>query len=827
MDLIALAAAKNYANKVAAGFKSVEINGMNLTFTLLDNTKATVAIPAPANGKDGVSIQNLSIDNDGSLLCHMSDGSTIDAGKVPMTEVELTDYYTKEETDVLLENSGLKTFIWDGLSSEENADNLTFFEEFYADLVASEGKTRLLVTTPNVVSPTYMNAEVGVDKSGTDAYLTISTYPSWWSSVEGDSEEYNLYTSTAYVNIENGKCVEVSELSDYEAEFHFLSTTRQYDSGNYYTPISDGSPVSKGYMIEALREGKYSISPDQLEEEFQDLITEPIITIDDEDPTEIEFVRYEGETDGEYDFVYEDNWWGDGYRSTNGAYDNSYALGKFILNNPGDKTVRVSIDYDLTCATGDTAVFSELDTELTADSWNDYTNAYKVITGESYIYGSIAYDLTPGEHFITFKYMVGWKDEGEGQGDSLMVSFGWTNGAVQEHYIATQQYVKDYVAANGGGSGEGVDLSNYYTKNEVGNLIETSLSTMDLKTYTPISTNVDMGTLPSGVYMNTSGNWLDVKIAKAGKTTLSVKPGGYVFWSNALLDVTESAYSFIWTINWDGTSTGVFDCARIQPSSDNTSHVFATGISLDLSKIVTQQYVDDNIANINIGNYYTAAQTNESIQQMADNMLEMSGELTDLTTVDKSNFAAAINEVNAKTNVPRIYDMWTSLGVTGSSTTRYTDLEENIKNILNGNIDRVCYLNIRSSNSNDIWFVPVLFTSASGMNLAKKFNGILMYGAGGLLAKKQMTITIQTSNGQFTSVRVEGAGYDAVTTSSYLTSNYYKKTEVDSLIPTVSVHDGEGMIGWYGTAVAGDNLTEAYGVTPDMVRAVRAGDKIS
>lgn len=625
MDIITLSLAKNYANKVAAGFKSVEINGMNLTFTLLDNTKATVAIPAPANGKDGVSIQNLSIDKDGSLLCHMSDGSTIDAGKVPMTEVELTDYYTKEETNTLLESSGLKTFIWDGLSSEENVNNLTFFEEFYADFSASQGKTRLLVTTPNVMNPTYMNAEVGIEERGTDVYLNISTYPSWWSSVEDDSEEYNLSLSTAYVTIENGKCVEVSELQDYDAELHFLSTTRQYDSGDYYTPISDGSPVSKGYMIEALREGKYSISPDQLEEEFKSLITEPIITIDEEDPTEIEFVRYEGETDGEYEFVYEDNWWGDGYRSTNGAHDNSYALGKFILNNPGDKTVRVSIDYDLTCAIGDTAAFSELDTELTANSWDDSTNVYKVITGETYTYGSIAYDLTPGEHFITFKYMVGWKDEGEGQGDSLMVSFGWTNGAVQEHQLATEQFVKDYIAVNGGGNGEDVDLSNYYTKNEIDSGYYTKtktdelLSSIDLKTYTPISTNVDMGTLPSGIYMNTSGNWLDVKIAKAGKTTLSIKPGGYVFWSNALLDVTESAYSFIWSINWDGVSAGILECARIQPSSDNTSHVFATDISLDLSNIATKDYVNSAIENIpapDLTNYYTKEEVNNKIGEI-------------------------------------------------------------------------------------------------------------------------------------------------------------------------------------------------------------------
>ena len=209
--------------------------------------------------------------------------------------------------------------------------------------------------------------------------------------------------------------------------------------------------------------------------------------------------------------------------------------------------------------------------------------------------------------------MVGWKDEGEGEGDSLMVSFGWTNGAVQEHQLATEQFVKDYVAVNGGGNGEGVNLSNYYTKteantaianatenlmdeDEVRDMVEMYLSTLNKKGYTSITSNVDMGTLPSGIYMNTSGNWLDVRIAKAGKTTLSVKPGGYVFWSNALLEVTASAYSFIWTINWDGVSAGVFECARIQPSSDNTSHVYATGITLDLGKIATQQYVDDAIA---------------------------------------------------------------------------------------------------------------------------------------------------------------------------------------------------------------------------------------
>ena len=86
MDIITLSLAKKYANKVAAGFSNVEVQGNNLIFTLNDGTKATMTIPTPEKGSDGISVVNMSIDTDGSLLCHMSDGSTIDAGKVPAVE---------------------------------------------------------------------------------------------------------------------------------------------------------------------------------------------------------------------------------------------------------------------------------------------------------------------------------------------------------------------------------------------------------------------------------------------------------------------------------------------------------------------------------------------------------------------------------------------------------------------------------------------------------------------------------------------------------------------------------------------------------------------
>lgn len=89
MDIITLSLAKKYANQVAAGFSNVEVQGNNLIFTLNDGTKATMTVPTPEKGSDGISVVDLSIDTDRSLLCHMSDGSTIDAGKVPAIEQDI------------------------------------------------------------------------------------------------------------------------------------------------------------------------------------------------------------------------------------------------------------------------------------------------------------------------------------------------------------------------------------------------------------------------------------------------------------------------------------------------------------------------------------------------------------------------------------------------------------------------------------------------------------------------------------------------------------------------------------------------------------------
>lgn len=125
MDLSALALSKQYTNKVAAGITAARVEGSTIILTLIDGSEARCNLPTPENGKDGIDGQNgkdgisvidLSIDIDGSLLCHMSDGSVIDAGYVPTVDPDLTNYYTKEEIDDK-NNVKMTGYFWDTSSN--------------------------------------------------------------------------------------------------------------------------------------------------------------------------------------------------------------------------------------------------------------------------------------------------------------------------------------------------------------------------------------------------------------------------------------------------------------------------------------------------------------------------------------------------------------------------------------------------------------------------------------------------------------------------------------------------------------------------------------
>ena len=82
IDLIALSAAKKHADLLAMGLTSVSVDNTNksITFTLAaDGSQHTIYFDQPS---DGVSIIGIEIKN-GHLICSMSDGSEIDAGRLP------------------------------------------------------------------------------------------------------------------------------------------------------------------------------------------------------------------------------------------------------------------------------------------------------------------------------------------------------------------------------------------------------------------------------------------------------------------------------------------------------------------------------------------------------------------------------------------------------------------------------------------------------------------------------------------------------------------------------------------------------------------------
>ena len=125
MDITTLSLAKKYANKVAAGFSSVQVDGSNLIFTLNDGTKATMTIPTPENGSDGISIVDVSIDIDGSLLCHMSDGSTINAGKI----TEYDEYSQELNNKIVSTRNELERVKNDVLETGTDTDTFVHLED--------------------------------------------------------------------------------------------------------------------------------------------------------------------------------------------------------------------------------------------------------------------------------------------------------------------------------------------------------------------------------------------------------------------------------------------------------------------------------------------------------------------------------------------------------------------------------------------------------------------------------------------------------------------------------------------------------------------------
>lgn len=274
MDLISLAAAKNYTNKVAAGITAARVEGNSIILTLVDGSEAKCILPAP---KDGISVVDLSIDNDGSLLCHMSDGSIIDAGYVPMADVKLEDYYTKEEINQILESNNSSDYreLSLDISLYDINTSTTYIRN--NEKVFSEGLTiiremrekkcpgmRLLLKFTNKwVYADLMDDHYGAftsnslsdssnhtlgfrfyEKLSNDAHADIKAYDFYISAIT-DSKE-NTFTGISYIGVVNQSNANVKTAYGIQRQYLLKTNTESF------VPTGDYNPATKKYVDDAI-----------------------------------------------------------------------------------------------------------------------------------------------------------------------------------------------------------------------------------------------------------------------------------------------------------------------------------------------------------------------------------------------------------------------------------------------------------------------------------------------------------------------------------------------------------------------------------------------
>ena len=103
MDITTLSLAKKYANKVAAGFSNVEVQGNNLIFTLNDGTKATMTIPTPEGGNgEGIDLSDYATKDELNTKVNTTDlgYKTITSPDMSLLDTGLY-IYTGDETYIM------------------------------------------------------------------------------------------------------------------------------------------------------------------------------------------------------------------------------------------------------------------------------------------------------------------------------------------------------------------------------------------------------------------------------------------------------------------------------------------------------------------------------------------------------------------------------------------------------------------------------------------------------------------------------------------------------------------------------------------------------
>ena len=105
MDIVTYALCKKLAEGAVSGIANLEVVNNSLIITQNNGSQVTMDFPVP---EDGVSIENVELDENGELICYLSNGTSVNAGTVPAvkgepgyTPVKGVDYFTDAEIEEL------------------------------------------------------------------------------------------------------------------------------------------------------------------------------------------------------------------------------------------------------------------------------------------------------------------------------------------------------------------------------------------------------------------------------------------------------------------------------------------------------------------------------------------------------------------------------------------------------------------------------------------------------------------------------------------------------------------------------------------------------
>lgn len=135
---VAYILAKKIALSAVSGIQNITLSPTGqLIFQFKDGSSVTWQIPLPKDGKDGLSIVKVKIDENKHLICTMSDNSTIDAGELPsdtngglIQAGKLSDFPNPGVNNFLylaLDEESL--YYWDNKSKQYNPVNGKISEE--------------------------------------------------------------------------------------------------------------------------------------------------------------------------------------------------------------------------------------------------------------------------------------------------------------------------------------------------------------------------------------------------------------------------------------------------------------------------------------------------------------------------------------------------------------------------------------------------------------------------------------------------------------------------------------------------------------------------